>query len=187
VKQQMIDKTVEQRNSHTAQPMDWAEIETLVLMERLNPAQRKRLRAILDQNPALVRVLPGIGQQLRERIISALVRHEGTAAVMLKQTEEMAVELGYGQSSALERLLIDVVVTTWLGWQAAEWRFQDNTAQHASTAAQIDAWERRLSMAQNRYLRACEALARVRRLLVRTPVQINIAAQQIVSNQGDGR
>ena len=34
MKQQMIEKADEQRDSHTAQPMDWAEIETLVLMEQ---------------------------------------------------------------------------------------------------------------------------------------------------------
>jgi hypothetical protein len=37
-------------------------------------------------------------------------------------------------------------------------------------------------MAHRRYLRAIESLARVRRLLKRAPVQINIAQQQVVAN-----
>jgi len=37
-------------------------------------------------------------------------------------------------------------------------------------------WEKRLMMAQGRFTKACESLARVRRLSRRIPVQVNIAA-----------
>ena len=74
------------------------------------------------------------------------------------------------------------MITTWLQWQAAEWRYQNIAEESALPPAQMEYWDRRMSMAQNRYMRACESLARVRWLLLRTPVQINIAAQQIVAN-----
>ncbi len=38
-------------------------------------------------------------------------------------------------------------------------------------------WEKRLMMAQRRFTKACESLARVRRLSRRIPVQVNIAVQ----------
>jgi hypothetical protein len=38
-------------------------------------------------------------------------------------------------------------------------------------------WDKRLSMAQKRFMRACESLARVRRLSRRIPLQVNIAAK----------
>jgi hypothetical protein len=41
-------------------------------------------------------------------------------------------------------------------------------------------WERRLTAAQGRYLRACESLARVRRLSrPGAPLQVNIGGQQV--------
>lgn len=183
--QQMIEEASLRPVGQAPQDAVWEEISTLVQTERLTEPQRVRLRSILELNPALVRALPGTSQQLRKRIIDALVSHAGVALVMQEKAELQARDLGYGQSSALEKLLIDVVITTWLQWQAVEWRFQNNVEQNALSPAQMEYWDRRLAMAQNRYLRACETLARTRRLLVRTPVQINIAAQQVVSIQGD--
>jgi hypothetical protein len=40
-------------------------------------------------------------------------------------------------------------------------------------------WEKRLSSVQRRYLRACETLARVRKLAQAAPLQVNIGAQQV--------
>ncbi len=40
-------------------------------------------------------------------------------------------------------------------------------------------WDRRVSGAQARYLRAMEALARVRRLAMPQPLQVNIGGQQV--------
>lgn len=187
MKQQMIEISDGQVEYKAAQPVNWDEFVALVQAERLTDEQRARLRSILDHNSALVRALPGISQQLRKRIIDSLVSQEGTGLLLLKQAEDQARELGRDHSSALEKLLIDVVITTWLQWQAAEWRHQNTVEQNALSLTQMEYWDRRLVVAQNRYLRACESLSRVRRLLVKTPVQINIAAQQIVSNQDDIR
>ncbi len=46
-------------------------------------------------------------------------------------------------------------------------------------------WDRRLNGAQARYLRASEALARVRPLAMPMPLQVNIANQQ-VNTAGNG-
>ncbi len=47
------------------------------------------------------------------------------------------------------------------------------------TLKQGEYWEKRLSSAQRRYLRACETLARVRKLAQASPLQVNIGAQQV--------
>ena len=47
-----------------------------------------------------------------------------------------------------------------------------------TTIVQADFWERRLSAAQRRFLRATETLARVRRLQL-PAVQVNIAERQL--------
>lgn len=165
--------------ANTRQTIDWEHISTLLQTERLTPTQRGELREILNRTPAIARVLPDLGQRLRTRIIEELIQHDGTAGLLLRQAELLAADLAGGTATAMERMLIDVVVIAWLRWQAAEWRYQDSAP--GSQGAQ----ERSLTAAQNRHLRACESLARVRRLLVRSPVQINIAAQQVVANHND--
>ena len=49
---------------------------------------------------------------------------------------------------------------------------------------EIQHWEKRLNAAQRRFLRACESLARIRKMKL-PPMQINIAQQQV--NQVNGR
>lgn len=78
----------------------------------------------------------------------------------------------------LARLLCEQVALCWLRLQATEHQYQN-----VSTSKEIVVLEfvdRRLSAAQRRYLRAIEALARVRRLGIN--VQINVANQLIATS-----
>ena len=89
----------------------------------------------------------------------------------------MRNELGLGDASPLEKMLIDHTVLCWLRLQMVEYRYSDVMNQSV-TLTVGDFWERRLSAAQRRYLRACESLARIRRL--RLPaMQVNIAEKQV--------
>jgi hypothetical protein len=85
--------------------------------------------------------------------------------------------LGYAQATPLEQGLIEHVALCWIRLQNVEHSYSGIMGQeHTLTLG--DYWERRLSAAQRRYLRACETLARVRRL--RLPaVQVNIADKQV--------
>jgi hypothetical protein len=105
----------------------------------------------------------------------------GLHIAVRRQAEQMARELGAEQASPLERLLIDQVVIAWLRWQSVEWTYQRNFEQ-SITLTKAFYLEKRLTAAHRRYLQAIESLARVRRLLARAPVQINIAQQQVVAN-----
>ena len=83
--------------------------------------------------------------------------------------------LGHAESSPLERLLIQQVTLCWLNLNLTEYR-HTNVMKQSISLAQGIYWDKRLSMAQRQFTRACESLARVRRLLHRNPVQVNIAA-----------
>ena len=86
-------------------------------------------------------------------------------------------ELGYKQASSFERLLIDHVVLCWLRLNYVEFAYTGMKIDSMPTP-RADYWERKLSTAQQRYLRASETLARIRRL--RLPaMQINVADQQV--------
>ena len=100
-------------------------------------------------------------------------------------------ELGLEHAPTLEQLLIDHIATCRLRIQEVEWRYQAIVCDGESRPIyQMDWRERRLNAAQRRYLRACETLARVRKLTRSTrAVQVNIAAaggQQVnVARDGD--
>ncbi len=86
-------------------------------------------------------------------------------------------ELGYDKAPPLERILIEHAALCWLRLQTVEQRYSRVMAQ-SITLTMGDYWERRLSAAQRRYLRACETLARVRKLHL-PALQVNIGEKQV--------
>jgi hypothetical protein len=89
----------------------------------------------------------------------------------------MVHDLGGESAPPLERALIEHVALCWLRLQDVEQRCS-HAAGEPHSIAELDFLERRLSATQRRYLRACETLARVRRL--RLPaVQVNIGERQV--------
>ena len=144
-------------------------------------AQLAELRKTLEDAPVWVSILGDTSSQLRNKIIEAMAPQPGLHIAVRKQTEQMAKELGAEQASPLERLLIEQVVIAWLRWQTVEWQYQNNFSQ-STTLTKGVYFEKRLTAAHRRYLQSIESLARVRRLLARAPVQINIAQQQVVQN-----
>lgn len=137
----------------------------------------KALRKALRNNPELWRL---VGDLAEIAFLNLIKGFEATAA--LKESlkigwQEMQIELGGENPNPLEKLLIQQVVMSWLRLQLAEYYYTVKMNQSISlTSGRY--WEGRLSAAQRRHLRAIETLARVRRLLSKTPAfQVNIAAQ----------
>jgi hypothetical protein len=77
----------------------------------------------------------------------------------------------------LERLLIEEVALRWLHLRLVDLEYADATSQSILLPS-AEHWEGRLSAAQRRYLRACDTLARLRKLAsASSALQVNIAAQ----------
>jgi hypothetical protein len=90
------------------------------------------------------------------------------------QADRLRGEMGYAEAPALERTLIEAAVLCWIRLAAMELHYSGVLASN-TTFKHVEHTERRLTEAQKRFNRACEALARVRRLS-RPKVQINVAA-----------
>jgi hypothetical protein len=85
-------------------------------------------------------------------------------------------ELGYNEAPALEKLLIQHAALSWLKISLVELQYSHTMKQSISLPLAIY-WEKKLTAAQRRFTRACETLARVRKLSRNTPaLQFNIAA-----------
>lgn len=84
-------------------------------------------------------------------------------------------DLGYDEAPLLEQLLIQQAALCWLKLNLVELSYSGTLAQsHTLTLGMY--WEKRLSAAQRRFTRACETLARVRKLSRNTPaLQFNLA------------
>ncbi len=87
-------------------------------------------------------------------------------------------DLGCEAAPMLEKLLIEQVAVAWLDLDSIERRYA-SAALGSHTLSSGTYWDRRVTGAQARYTRAVEALARVRRLAMPTPLQVNIGGQQV--------
>ena len=106
---------------------------------------------------------------------------DANQSVMLAVTEhtiQVKQQLGYDTSNALEKAMIDHALVCWLRLAEAEMKYEALQAENSVTITRQEHWEKRLAMAQHRYLKAVESLAKVRRLLSAVPLaQINVNSQ----------
>ena len=159
---------------------------------------RKEFRTLLDktnkENPqqkdvkALAELLSGNGklELWRETasvgyLAEVMVLENAHATAALKECwkhrlQVLKKDLGYDGAPMLEQLLIQQAALCWLKLNLVELSYS-NTMKQSITLTLGMFLEKRLSAAQRRFTRACETLARVRKLSRNTPaLQFNIAA-----------
>ena len=154
-------------------------LELAVRIDRENPAPAdvQALRRMLDAHPDLWRLAGDLSRAAVIDIVNRLGAGPVVAESLKHSREALMEELGYPLASPLERLLIEQVALCWLHFHVVQLEHTAATG-GSITIVDADGWERRLSAAQRRYLGACDALARIRKLALTTPaLQVNIAAQ----------
>ena len=181
---QLPAKAAEHRNALLA--------EVQKLMNQLNSAKNpdpkavERLRQFAVQMPGFFSAnstTQSIRQQLVEKISQGVSR-----AMMLAEVDVLKKQLDYDAAPPLEQLLIDHILTVRLRLIHAENAYNIRVVNESSTFKIGEYWDNLLSSTQARFLRAIEALARVRRLARNTPaLQINISREggKQVNVQGD--
>lgn len=172
-------------DSSISQNADKIKQQFHVLLAKTNkedprPADVKALSDLLYKNKdmKLWEAILGMGALAEHAALEAVlgIRGQGSQVCWKQRLEAMRSDLGYASASPLERLIIQQVTLCWLNLNATEYK-HSNVMQQSITLTLGIYWEKRLSAAQRRFTRACESLARVRRLSRRIPVQVNIAAQ----------
>lgn len=144
--------------------------------QKPKPADVMALRRLLEEHPEVWRAVD-LAHNAALGVIGEETPSKGTQALIEANYKGIRCELDYERANALERMLIDHVALCWLRLQCVEQRYTNTTSQRIGIP-QADYWERRLSAAQQRYLRAVEILARIRRLRLPT-MQVNIADKQV--------
>jgi hypothetical protein len=156
-------------------------VEITKLQERMSgekvpdPKDVARFRELAVEHPYLWPYATQVSQGMREHIVN-LITDGGVRAFMLAGLDILKKELGYDSAPALEKLLIDHILTarTRLYW--VEHRYTQRIYENTISFEGGTWWDNLLSSANNRFLRAVETLARVRRLAKNSPLfQLNIA------------
>lgn len=146
--------------------------------ENPDPTAVEELRTALRTVPALARILCDFADINNTKVIESLVSGTVGREGLMAQAAAMRDGLGYKTSPDLERGLIEHVVLCWLRLQKAEYSYSQALGDSLPLTV-ANWWERRLDKTHGRYLRACESLARVRRLARPSAVQINVGDQQL--------
>lgn len=146
------------------------------------------LRRVLESSPQLWEHAGNLAKLAANDLIDNM-RVAGSIKESLRVGwNEWRKRLGSEEALPLECLLIDQVVLSWLRLNWCEIQVTHSSETSSLLAYQVFA-EKRLNAAQGRYLRACETLARVRKIIQRTPaLQVNIATnggQQINVTKSD--
>lgn len=140
-------------------------------------AQRAELARYFEQLPGLAKLQGDAMAHITARLVKSLHGRAGGMAAGV-HLANLKKELGYDEAPMIEQMLIEHILVCWARLQLVEWRNLNHTeGEHNMREGAY--WEKALNAAQRRYLRACETLARVRRLNVK--IQVNVANQQIVT------
>lgn len=142
--------------------------------ENPNKEDIRALRTMLSKHPRLWRVAGDLALHCQHKLLmdthTSVARRESVEAGL----DAMRQQLGHDDAPMLEQMLIQQLLLSWLRLNLWEYQLTAMQSQEMSFD-KANFWDRRLSAAQKRYLRACETLARVRRLARLTPaLQVNI-------------
>lgn len=145
--------------------------------EHPNPKDLKALSDLLSDNRKLElwRDVASAGYLAEIMVIENAHATAGLKECWKHRLQVLKKDLGYDGAPMLEQLLIQQAALCWLKLNLVELGYS-NTMKQSITLTLGVYWEKRLSAAQKRFTRACETLARVRKLSRNTPaLQFNIA------------
>ncbi len=155
-------------------------IDALRRVDKARPTKEDRaeLARILRESPAVWIVAGDLADQAQRQMITKMAAPASMKMSIQVGLEQMAADLTHPADGALETLIIKQIVGAWLRLSFIEYNYSVLSVDGDATIKRVEYWERRLSAAQRRYLRAIETLARVRRLQL-PAVQVNIGNQQV--------
>lgn len=165
-------------------PLDQKEIDDFIeIVARAYKAEKpkeedlQKIREFLKDYPPMCKAVFALVESTQSLIIRNLMGVEVAEIAMEEYLVTIRDDMGYHEAPIMEKLLIENIVITWLCVQYCESQLALMIGKDRSIKV-LEFWERRLSMAQRRYLAACETLAKVRKMKI-PAVQVNIGDKQV--------
>jgi hypothetical protein len=173
-------KTIDDLPERMKPWLEFTELAFKTINQGDNPTPElvSKMRSMLAEHPDLWRYFGDLVELETSDLIRDGWRHNPGAQESVKiAIERMKTDMGYPEASPLERLAIDEIVIAWIRLYEVQGRhtsamYDRNGTRHETA----EFWDRRLMYSQRRYLRACESLARIRKLSKRVQIiQVNVA------------
>jgi hypothetical protein len=143
--------------------------ETYDLFKSVNTSNptddaKKRLQKCFDEDPKLCQDIADLSGKVEKMITKKFTDSYLTQEAYRHKLAAMRDSLGWNDSSEIEKILIEQICLNWLRHNFLEFvHFEKTQASHSTETGLY--WDKILTGAQKRYLRACESLAKVRKLL----------------------
>lgn len=160
--------------------------------EKPKPEDVEALSKLFEESPYIWQQIGNLAARVKDSIISTQC---GASHILIEATKkkvaEMRDNLGWKDSSQLEKVIIEQICLNWLRLNSLELT-HDQKTRESHTLPVGEHWDKLLTQAQKRYLRACESLAKVRKLLAEAELkeaqarnkrsQSTLISQQILKN-----
>jgi len=147
-------------------------------VEKPDKKDLQKIREFLVDFPELCKAVFGLAEAVQETLVKNMFDQDVPKIAIEEYTVTVREEFGYHDAPIMEKLLIENIVIAWLRMYWLEYQLVLRMGQQQINYASTEFWERRLTMAQKRYLRACETLAKIRKMAV-PAFQLNIGDKQI--------
>lgn len=132
------------------------------------PADVEALRTLLDEDPAIWQRAADLAVNVQNSILEgSFGKSAFLCEIMKKKLRDLRDQLGWEQATMLEQIAIRHVCLCWLNLNITEQLANQNLSDRHSTESGLY-WDKRLTGAQKRHLRAVETLAKVRKLSTET-------------------
>ena len=152
---------------------------------------KELLQKHFAENPELWKKIANLSGRIQESVVEKFSESHLVRESYRHKLSAMRDSLGWNDSSEIEKILIEQVCLNWLRHNFMEMvHFEKTQASHNVETGLY--WDKILTGAQKRYLRACESLAKVRKLLAEAELKeqqaqskrnkSTLIAQQVLKN-----
>lgn len=132
------------------------------------PTDLEALRTLLNEDPAIWQRAADLAVSVQNSILEeSFGKSAFLCELMKKQLRELRDQLGWKQATKLEQIAIRHVCLCWFNLNITEQLVNKKLSDSHSTETGLY-WDKRLTGAQKRHLRAVETLAKVRKLATET-------------------
>lgn len=145
-----------------------------------------KVKKMLIQYPQLWKIGEGLSGSALYDYICRITKSKSQQLLIEAEAKDIKEQLGYSASNQIEKLIIDQILFCLINIIHIERRFTIFMTEGSHSTESGEYWQNTLTRSQNRYLRAIETLARVRKLNKDVAFQVNIATdggQQVNVNE----
>ena len=144
-------------------------------------------KKMLMDNPHLLQLSQGWSGSRLQQFLDKLGTNKNTQLLLEAEIMSIKDNLGYSSANQMEKLIIEQILSCWARINYVEDLMSAILTQNGLPFKTLEYWQNTLTHCQNRYLKAIETLARIKKINKAIALQVNIATEggkQINVNNG---